>query len=257
MLFRGVNLGEYPYITLMYETSTPSQGRKTEAQTPPGGSSLQDALTPVLRKPDLVVPIRSLGENHRARIGEHLKLLDASDRYFRFGYTASDEQIDRYVAGLNFERDEIFGIYNRRLELIAVAHLAYSSDVRLDACAEFGVSVLAQTRGRGFGNRLFERALMHARNQGVRMMFLHVLSENMIMLKIARNAGAIVERDGSESEAHLVLPPSTLNTKVTEMVEEHLAQVNYQIKLQAKQFRELLTRLSSGWRVAQDSTPTP
>ena len=239
----------------MNDTFTPSQSHQSESKPLSGNGLLEMAMTPVSKKVDVIVPIRSLGENHRERIGGHLKSLDADDRYFRFGYTASDEQIDRYVAGLNFERDEIFGVYNRHLQLIAVAHLAYSSDVRLDACAEFGVSVLPQARGRRFGNRLFERALMHASNQGVRMMFLHVLSENTVMLNIARRAGASVKRDGSDSEAHLMLPPSTLNSKVTEMVEEQLAQANYQIKVQAKQFRDLLSRLNSGWRVEQDGTP--
>lgn len=32
---------------------------------------------------------------------------------FVFGYAANDEQVRRYVSGLDFERDEIFGIYNR------------------------------------------------------------------------------------------------------------------------------------------------
>lgn len=239
----------------MYEIFTPGQDKQTEHNPPLDGLLPLSNLPPVSKSPDLIVPIRSLGENHRERIGGHLKALDADDRYFRFGYCANDEQIDRYVAALDFERDEIFGIYNRRLQLIAVAHLAYSSDVRLDACAEFGVSVLPQARGRRFGNRLFERALMHARNQGVRMMFLHVLSENAVMLKIARRAGAIVKRDGSESEAHLLLPPSTMNSKMTEMVEEHLAQANYQIKLQAKQLRDLFIRLNAGWRSGGNSQP--
>jgi hypothetical protein len=53
-------------------------------------------------------------------------------------------------------------------------------------------------------SRLFERAVMHARNEGVDMLFIHALSENTAMLKIARNAGAaLVERDGSETEAYL------------------------------------------------------
>ena len=52
------------------------------------------------------------------------------DRYLRFGYAATDEQIERYVDGLDFERDEIFGIYNRRLELIAMAHLAFAPATR-------------------------------------------------------------------------------------------------------------------------------
>ena len=46
-----------------------------------------------------MVPIRSLGPTNRARIASHLLALDAQDRYLRFGYTATDEQIQRYVTG--------------------------------------------------------------------------------------------------------------------------------------------------------------
>mgnify|MGYP000370773597 CR=1 FL=1 len=198
----------------------------------------------------IMVPIRSIGPSHGERIAAHLLALSPQDRYLRFGYAANDEQVQRYVTGLNYERDDIFGIYNRKLELIAMAHLAFSTDAKLSSCAEFGVSVLARSRGRSFGKRLFERAMMHARNQGVRMMFLHVLSENKVMLKIARHAGATVARDGSESEAHLRLPPSTLNSQMTELVEEHLAQANYRIKVQVKQFRDMVTRMQTSWRGA-------
>ncbi len=221
---------------------------KSEPIPPTGGSALETDLPPVTRAPAVIVPIRSLGENHRGRIATHLKALDAHDRYFRFGFAANDAQIDRYVAGLNFDRDEIFGIYNRRLQLIAMAHLAYSDDTRVKACAEFGVSVLAHVRGRGFGKRLFERAMLHASNQGVHLMFLHVLSENKVMLAIARQAGAVVARDGCESEAHLVLPAATLDTHVAELVEEHMAQANYRLKLQARLFSDMLARMQAAWR---------
>ncbi|MDD2926050.1 GNAT family N-acetyltransferase [Rhodoferax sp.] len=195
-----------------------------------------------------MVPIRSLGENHRDRIRAHLKALNDHDRYFRFGFTANDEQIDRYVDGLNFERDEIFGIYNRRLKLIAMAHLAYTGETRAGGSSEFGVSVLAQARCRGYGARLFERAVMHARNEGVHTMYVHVLSENAAMLKIARSAGATFVRDGPESEGHLNLPPATINSQLTEMVEEQLAQANYRIKVQAKQLLKRLGRFQAWWR---------
>ena len=162
-----------------------------------------------------MVPIRSLGANHRDRIAIHLKALDEHDRYFRFGYAATDEQIDRYIASLNFERDEIFGIYNRKIELVAMAHLAYAPVENCESCAEFGVSVLKTVRGRGYGARLFERAAMHARNDNVNLMFIHALSENTTMLKIAREAGAKVERDGAESEAYLRLAPATLDSRMS------------------------------------------
>ncbi len=238
----------------MFDIPSIDQAHRDESNS---GSSLEMAIPSVTRAPDVVVPIRSLGENHRDRIAVHLKVLDAHDRYYRFGFAANDAQIDRYVAGLNFERDEIFGIYNRHLKLIAMAHLAYSDDEQLNACAEFGVSVLAHTRGRGFGQRLFDRAMMHARNQGVHLMFLHVLSENKVMLAIARKAGATVERDGFESEAHLVLPAATLNTQVTEMVEEQMAQANYRIKVQAKLFHDLLKRMRMSWHAVVPHDPTP
>lgn len=204
-----------------------------------------------LPQPNLMVPIRSLGENHRARIAEHLLALSPHDRYYRFGFAAKDEQVRAYVGGLNFDRDEIFGIYNRRLKLIAMAHLAYSGDSRVSASSEFGVSVLEPVRGRGYGGRLFERAVMHARNEGVTTMYVHVLSENTAMLKIARRAGATVVRDGAESEAHLSLTPATFHSQMAEMVEEHLAQANYQIKAQAKQFWDTYAGLQRAWMPAK------
>ena len=188
----------------------------------------------------VMVPIRALGATYRERIAQHLLQLEPADRYLRFGYAANDDQIRRYAEQLDFERDEIFGIYNRRLELIAMAHLAFSEHPEHKHCAEFGVSVLKQARGRGFGARLFERAVMHARNEGVNMVFIHALSENTAMLKIARKAGATVRRDGSESEAYLQIPPASLDTRMTELVEQQFAEVNYQIKKQAKQFWDFL-----------------
>ena len=188
----------------------------------------------------VVVPIRSLGPSHRQRIIKHLLALDEHDRYLRFGYAANDEQITRYAQGLDFERDDIFGVYNRKLELLAMAHLAFAQDPALQSCAEFGVSVLKKGRGRGYGSRLFERAVMHARNEGVDMLFIHALSENTAMLKIARNAGAVLERAGSETDAYLRLPPATLDSRVSEIVEEQLAQTDYRLKVQAKNFWDFL-----------------
>ena len=190
-----------------------------------------------------VVPIRSLTRDHLADIEQHLLALEPHDRYLRFGYAANDEQIQRYVAQLNFERDELFGIFNRKLQLIAMAHLAFSVDPQLTTCAEFGVSVSKAARGRGYGGRLFERAATKARNEGVSQLFIHALSENTAMLKIARNAGAVIERAGSESEAHLWLPPADFDSRVTELVDEQVALTDYHLKAQARQFWSVLSVL--------------
>ena len=189
------------------------------------------------------VPIRSLGPRHRDRIAAHLLSLDESDRYLRFGYPASDAQITRYVDTLDFDQDEVFGIFNRRLELIAMAHLAHPTlpaEPTRGTMAEFGVSVVSRARGRGFGARLFEHSMLHARNRGVQTLFIHALSENTAMLKIARNAGATVQRDGSESEAWLRLPPASLASQVDEVLGERAAAIDYGWKSYARQIESLL-----------------
>jgi ribosomal protein S18 acetylase RimI-like enzyme len=183
------------------------------------------------------VPIRSLGPRHRTRIATHLTALDERSRYLRFGYGATDEQIGRYVDTLDFEHDEVFGIFNRRLELIAMAHLAHRTDHLLrgrEAASEFGVSVLPKARRRGFGRRLFDHAMLHARNRGVQAIFIHALSENTAMLKLARSAGATVERDGSESEAWLRLPPDSFASHLDEILGDRAAEIDYRLKQRAR-----------------------
>jgi len=192
------------------------------------------------------VPIRSLAPRHRSRIGDHLKALGPHDRYLRFGYPATDEQIDKYVENIDFDRDEVFGIFNRRLDLIAMAHLANVTMPQSgsSAVAEFGVSVAAKARGRGYGARLFEHAVMHARNRGVDTLFIHALSENTAMLKIARKAGAAVERSGSETEAWLKLPPETIATRFGELMEEQAAEIDYRLKVHAHRFQEIIDAIT-------------
>ena len=187
-----------------------------------------------------IVPIRGIGVRYRARIARHLLDLDEHDRYLRFGYAASDEQIRQYVDGLDFERDQVFGIFNRKLAMIAMAHLAYPSDLTQAGFAEFGVSVAKHARGRGYGKLLFERAAIHAVNHGVDTLYIHALSENTAMLKIVRNAGAVVERSGSESEAHLRLPAATFKSRIDQLVADQVGQVDYWIKSEAATLRNML-----------------
>jgi GNAT superfamily N-acetyltransferase len=202
------------------------------------------------------IPIRSLAARHKPRIQQHLLSLGSEDRYLRFGYPATDEQIERYVQGLNFGRDEIFGVFNRRLEIVAMAHLAYSVDPQWATCAEFGVSVSSRQRGKGLGGRLFRYAVVHARNQGVSMLFIHALSENVAMLKIARHAGARVERDGSESEAYLTVPQATLDSQFSDIWQGQMAEIDYQLKMQAHQFRQWLATVQEIRKGVQEARHT-
>lgn len=226
----------------------PAPSSRAPAEAGLGGNAELQAATEAGRDDadsPLWVPIRELGERHRARIRVHLLALDESDRYLRFGYMASDAQIERYVNAIDFEHDAVFGIFNRNLELVAMAHLAPGRAEDVRSCAEFGVSVLSHARGKGLGSELFERAVVHARNKGIKMLFIHALSENTAMLKIARNAGARIERDGSESECYLRLPEATLDTQLTEAWNEQMAQMDYQLKNAAKRFSAWLGEIKA------------
>ena len=183
-----------------------------------------------------LIPICPLKPEHVPAIKTHMLGLGEHDRFLRFGFAAQDSHIERYVDALDFERDEIYGIFNRHLDIVAMAHLAIMQEPGRTAMAEFGVSVQAYARGRGYGGRLFERAVMHARNENISLMYIHALSENAPMIRIAKKAGATVERDGSETEAYLRLPKRDLDSRVSELMADQFAKANYSIKEDAKRF---------------------
>lgn len=192
------------------------------------------------------VPIRRLGLRHRPLIQRHLLALEPQDRYLRFGHVASDEQVRHYVAQLDFDHDDLFGVFNRRLELVALAHLAYGPGASSSApeSAEFGVSVLAHLRGRGLGQRLFAHAERHARNRHVHTLIVHALSDNVPMLRIARRAGAAIERAGSESSALLRLKRDSIGSHVGALVDEGAAGIDYRLKREARRVDLLLASLA-------------
>jgi ribosomal protein S18 acetylase RimI-like enzyme len=190
------------------------------------------------------VPVRSLAARHRPRIQAHLVALPDHDRYLRFGYIASDAQIGHYVDLLDFERDEVFGVFNRRLELVAMAHLAYLGNRGGQSkAAEFGVSVSGRLRGRGVGSRLFDHAILHARNRRVDTLLVHALSENTPMLRMARSAGATVVRDGGDSDAYLKIPHEDLASRIEALVEGGAAELDYSFKQQAHRIGGFLSSL--------------
>jgi RimJ/RimL family protein N-acetyltransferase len=190
------------------------------------------------------VPIRSLGPHHRPRIEAHLLALDEHDRYLRFGYPATDEQIVAYVRAIDFERDEVFGIFNRKLALVALAHLAFAPPETPSNEAEFGVSVAAYARGRGWGARLFELAMLHARNRHVDTLIIYALSENTAMLRVARRFGAKLAVEGPDATARLKLPPEDFASHFEAAIRDQVAEFDYGLKRQAQRWDAWLGRFT-------------
>lgn len=200
--------------------------------------------------PEGWVPIRDLHARHRRRILDHLLQLDEHDRYLRFGSPVSADQINKYVASIDFKRDEVFGIFNRKLQLVAVAHLAampgkgpHGDGSSRGRAMEFGVSVLPEGRGKGLGMRLFQHAITHARNQHASHMMIHALTENAPMLRIAAKAGATIERDGPDAEAWLKLPPDTVGTHLDSSLQSLAAELIYRVKYRVMHISEWVKML--------------
>ena len=183
------------------------------------------------------LPVRALRARHRERVLTHLLALEPLDRHRRFGQAATDEQIARYVAQIDFERDQVFGVFDARLRLLAMAHLAYGAE---PDSAEFGVSVLPRGRGRGLGRRLFELSALHARNRGSHTLVVHLARDNAPMLAIVRRSGATVRYEGSDAVARLSLPHDDLRSHIGALAERGAADLDYRLKRSVLRWRARL-----------------
>lgn len=140
--------------------------------------------------------VERLTEAERPLLLAHFLALPAADRALRFGTALAARLIAAYVQRIDFRRDAIFGVHDRRLELAGAMHVALRGRE-----AELGVSVLPPYRRRGIAGALFRRALEHARNRCVRRVSLQWLSSNAAIARIAARLGVEIVATGVETYA--------------------------------------------------------
>jgi GNAT superfamily N-acetyltransferase len=183
-----------------------------------------------------VIFVKELSERDRHRILKHFLALKESDRLLRFGTYLSDDMINKYVDGIDFSRDKVFGVLSHHFRLVGVGHLAFAprppeDDVSdKDTLAEFGVSVSESARGKGIGAKLFERGAIHCRNADVDTLFMHFLLSNQTMIHIAKKAGMEIFREYGEADAYLKILPADAVSVLKEAVQEQVASIDYGIK---------------------------
>ena len=182
------------------------------------------------------VYVKELSEKDRHRILRHFLALEESDRLLRFGTYLPDAMIEKYVEGLDFSRDKVFGVMSHHFRLVGVGHLAFAprsekdEATDKDTVAEFGVSVSKAARGKGVGAKLFERGAIHCRNADVDTLYMHCLSSNQTMIHIAKKAGMQIHREYGEADAYLKLIPADAVSVLREAVQEQVASIDYTIK---------------------------
>lgn len=198
------------------------------------------------------VRVKELSERDRRRLLMHFLGLNNSDRLLRFGAALPDEVITKYVQRIDFMRDTLFGVYDSKLRLIGVGHLAFAPRDALPAIhgatdkervVGFGVSVSEAARGMGIGSKLFERAAIHCRNEDVDTLYMHCLATNQTMIHIAKKSGMEIHRDYGEADAYLKLSPPSPASVMQEAVEEQVATLDYDIKVNTCAATKLLNNL--------------
>lgn len=148
--------------------------------------------------------VHELGSLDRPRLVAHFQALDAADRRLRFGLPASDEFIADYVAGIDFARDHVFGVFGDGFDLIAVAHMGRAGDD-----AELGLSVLAPWRRGALARQLVARATRRAVALGRRRLWIHFVRDNHAMARFTRELGMEVRFAHGEADAWLPLPAAS------------------------------------------------
>ena len=187
------------------------------------------------------IPIRELWPSERPELYEHFLSLASHDRRLRFGAPLADASVRAYVSRIDFEQDALFGVLDDELRLLGVAHVA-----RSPTFAELGVSVLDGFRGRGIGGALLARAHLRARNWGRGALFMHCLTENAAMMRLARRQRMDIVTQSGEADAWLRLAPADAGSHFGEVFAQRVALFDYALKSQVASARRIAAALTSG-----------
>jgi RimJ/RimL family protein N-acetyltransferase len=201
----------------------------------------------------LAIPIKELTEADCPLLLAHLVELGPEDRYLRFGNPLSNATIEHYVQGIDFRDSTVLGVFDDELRLVAAGHFARqrpstapgSNGQAESSVAEFGLSVSGQARGRGIGTALFVRAAIHARNLGISTLFMHCLTQNRAMMRIARKAGMEISYAAGEADAYVALAPADAASVMREAMQEQIALFDFAFKQQLLNSRTLLGKTSA------------
>ena len=150
--------------------------------------------------------IRRLNEGKRAALVAHFLALPMKDRQLRFGTPLGATAVASYVDRINLVHDAVFGVHDDRQALVAAAHVVFVDDF-----AEIALSVLPAHRRQGVGGALFKRTIAYARNRCVPRIFMHFLSGNAPIMRIARKFGMDIVTRAGDADAYLNLQPKAVS----------------------------------------------
>lgn len=171
--------------------------------------------------------VKTLDRADNGDVLRHLGKLAPDDLRLRFGRSMDAQALQRYVDGIDFDNDKLFGIHDEHLQLIAFGHLAIQAE---QGSAELGLSVAQDHRRHGHGSAVLQRATLHASNHGVRVIYMHYLTENEAMRRLAQSTGFKVVPEGTETDATKSIESATPGSFLQEILYDQIAFVDYALK---------------------------
>lgn len=133
----------------------------------------------------------------REALDTHYGALSTEDLRLRFCSPVGPISLNAYLDRLQATGAPLYGIFNSRLELVAVGH--YGAFEQPSSGLEVGLSVLESYRRQGLGSALIHRAASYARSRGFKSLVVYCLAENTAMLSLAKHLGISSEISRDEA----------------------------------------------------------
>ena len=151
------------------------------------------------------------------KLKDHFLSLNDDDRRLRFGANLPDERIFRYVDDQIKDGDYVFAVFDDNGDIIAVLHMATHGKDK--SAYEFGLSVHEDHRKNGYADKLFKKAIAHAKALGAKRIYTYCLSENKAMQHLARKNELKVMLEYGDVTGELALEPRSSVEIVNNLVE--------------------------------------
>ena len=187
-----------------------------------------------------MIPRKIMYEDDENRLYDHFLVdIQGNDRYLRFGYQASNENVMTYLEGAfkDFGTTNMWFIAESEGRVVGSAHVSIS----VYKIAEMGFTVAPDHRGKGLGQDLFQRASTWAMMKGAKVLYTQCLSQNQVMQHIAKKNGMTVVTIGyGEKEATINATKGTIQSYFDDKVFDNLAFVDRAIEKQQNIYNTLM-----------------
>lgn len=187
-----------------------------------------------------MIPRKIMYEADEGKLYDHFLIdIKSTDRYLRFGYQASNDNVIDYLesAFKDFGNTNMWFIVESDDKVVGSVHVSLSAN----DVAEMGFTVAPEFRGKGLGQDLFQRGATWAMMKGAKTLYTQCLSENQVMQHIAKKNGMTVVTIGyGEKEATINATKGTIQSYFDDKFFDNLAFVDRAIEKQHSIYKTLM-----------------